>query len=75
MHRDVKPSNIIVIEKTKEIKLIDWGLSEYYLPNKDYHTRVSSRPYKAPELLVSYSRYDFSMDMWSVGCMLAGFIF
>ena len=32
MHWDVKPSNIIVKEKTKEIKLIDWGLSEYYIP-------------------------------------------
>lgn len=75
MHRDVKPSNIIVIEKTKEIKLIDWGLSEYYIPEKDYHTRVSSRPYKSPELLVNFNKYDFSMDIWSAGCMFAGFIF
>jgi len=42
MHRDVKPSNIICNVNTLEIKLIDWGLSEYYLPDKPFHTRVSS---------------------------------
>ncbi len=75
MHRDVKPSNIIIDPETKEIKLIDWGLSEFYLKGKDYHTRVSSRPYKGPELLIGFKYYDFSMDIWSVGCMLAGLIF
>lgn len=58
-----------------EIKLIDWGLSEYYIINKPYHTRVSSRPYKSPELLVGNEYYNFSMDIWSVGCMLAAMIF
>jgi len=32
MHRDIKPLNIIVNEKTQEAKLIDFGLAEYYLP-------------------------------------------
>lgn len=32
MHRDVKPQNIIVNPDTKELKIIDWGLAEYYLP-------------------------------------------
>lgn len=75
MHRDVKPSNIIVDKKTLEIKLIDWGLSEFYLENQEYHTRVSSRPFKGPELLVGNKLYDFSMDIWSVGCILASLIF
>lgn len=75
MHRDVKPMNIIIDQKTKLLKLIDWGLSEFYLEDKEYNTRVSSRPYKGPELLVNYQKYDFSMDIWSVGCMFAAFIF
>ena len=70
MHRDVKPNNIIINRNTAEIKLIDWGLSEYYLPKKNYPTRVSSRPYKSPELLVEISNYNFSMDIWGVGCVL-----
>lgn len=75
MHRDIKPMNIIIDEETKELKLIDWGLSEYYLPNKEFNTRVSSRPYKSPELLIGYNYYDFSMDIWSLGCILGSMIF
>lgn len=66
----MKPSNIVINRNTAEIKLIDWGLSEYYLPNKKYPTRVSSRPYKSPELLIEYSHYNYSMDIWGVGCVL-----
>jgi len=75
MHRDVKPMNIIVNPEKGELKLIDWGLSEFYIWGKEYNTRVSSRPYKSPELLVGYQLYDFSMDIWSLGCMLGAIIF
>ena len=75
MHRDVKPMNIIVDPNTRLLKVIDWGLSEFYLNTKEYNTRVSSRPYKGPELLVNHRKYDFSMDIWSAGCMFAAFIF
>jgi casein kinase II subunit alpha len=75
MHRDIKPMNIIVDTESRKLKLIDWGLSEFYLPEKELNTRVSSRPYKSPELLVGYQQYDFSMDIWSAGCMLAAMIF
>lgn len=40
MHRDVKPQNIIVDPKTKLLKLIDWGLAEFYHPGTDYNVRV-----------------------------------
>ena len=75
MHRDVKPMNIIVDSEKGDLRLIDWGLSEFYHWGKEYNTRVSSRPYKSPELLVGYQLYDFSMDIWSVGCMLGAIIF
>ena len=75
MHRDVKPSNIIIDASTKTIKLIDWGLSDFYFPGKAFHTRVSSRPFKSPELLLDHKIYDFAMDVWSAGCILAGLLF
>ena len=75
MHRDIKPMNIIVDTNTKQLKVIDWGLSEFYHLDKELNTRVSSRPYKSPELLLGYPFYDFSMDIWSVGCMFAAMIF
>jgi len=49
-------------------------LAEFYHPGTDYHIRVGSRYYKGPELLVGYKRYDYSLDMWSVGCMLASLV-
>ena len=32
-------------------------------------------PSQGPELLVDYQMYDYSLDMWSLGCMLASMIF
>jgi casein kinase II subunit alpha len=75
MHRDVKPHNVMIDHKRRELRLIDWGLAEYYIPGKEYHVRVASRPYKGPELLTGMRDYDYSLDMWSLGCMFAGMIF
>ncbi len=75
MHRDVKPHNIVVDQETKKLRLIDWGLAEFYHPNKEYNVRVASRYFKGPELLVDLQDYDYSLDIWSLGCMFAGMIF
>jgi len=75
MHRDIKPQNIIVNPETHELKIIDWGLAEYYLPGQDYNVRVSSRYYKGPELLVNNRYYDYSLDVWSTGVMFSEIIF
>lgn len=32
------------------------------------------RYYKSPELLVDYNYYDYSIDMWGVGCIIAGIV-
>ncbi|KAF8210354.1 kinase-like protein [Mycena galopus ATCC 62051] len=66
MHRDVKPANVMIDHQKRKLRLIDWGLAEFYHTETDYHIRVGSRYYKAPELLVGYKRYDYSLDMWSV---------
>lgn len=75
MHRDVKPLNIVINPTTKQLKLIDWGLAEFYHPEKEYNVRVASRYYKGPELLVDDKAYHYSLDIWSLGCTLAGMIF
>lgn len=56
-------------------RLIDWGLAEFYHPGREYNVRVASRYFKGPELLVDLQDYDYSLDMWSLGCMVAGMIF
>jgi len=75
MHRDVKPHNVMIDHEKKELRLIDWGLAEFYHPRQEYNVRVASRYFKGPELLVDYQCYDYSLDMWSLGCMLASMIF
>ncbi|KAJ7924890.1 kinase-like domain-containing protein [Mycena leptocephala] len=59
MHRDVKPANVMIDYQRRTLRLIDWGLAEFYHVDVDYHIR----------------RYDYSLDMWSVGCMFASMIF
>uniref|UniRef100_A0A8C7DWY0 non-specific serine/threonine protein kinase n=1 Tax=Oncorhynchus kisutch TaxID=8019 RepID=A0A8C7DWY0_ONCKI len=85
MHRDVKPHNVMIDHEHRklvgyfmlppELRLIDWGLAEFYHPAQEYNVRVASRYFKGPELLVDYQMYDYSLDMWSLGCMLASMIF
>uniref|UniRef100_A0A4W5N1T3 Zgc:86598 n=1 Tax=Hucho hucho TaxID=62062 RepID=A0A4W5N1T3_9TELE len=37
-----------------KLRLIDWGLAEFYHPAQEYNVRVASRYFKGPELLVDY---------------------
>ncbi|KAG5245748.1 hypothetical protein OIU76_002095 [Salix suchowensis] len=75
MHRDVKPHNVMIDHERRKLRLIDWGLAEFYHPGKEYNVRVASRYFKGPELLVDLQDYDYSLDLWSLGCMFAGMIF
>lgn len=75
MHRDIKPRNVIIQQESTQLRIIDMGLSELYVPGKRYNPSVASRHYKAPELLFEYLFYDYAIDIWSVGCLFAGMIF
>lgn len=75
MHRDVKPQNVMIDHSQRLLRLIDWGLAEFYHPLTEYNVRVASRYFKGPELLVDDELYYYSLDMWSLGAMLAGIIF
>lgn len=74
-HRDVKPHNIMIDHQNRKLRLIDWGLAEFYHPGQEYNVRVASRYFKGPELLIDLQTYDYSLDVWSLGCMFAGMIF
>ena len=74
MHRDVKPSNIL-INRDCLVKLADFSLARSIHSDdagqsnlSDY---VAARWYRAPEVLLGSSKYSFSIDMWAVGCVLA----
>ena len=42
---------------------------------KEYSTRVAARFYKAPELLLGNGFYDYSIDIWALGCIFAAIMF
>ena len=74
LHRDIKPANILITNKG-EVKLADFGLSRFYEKRKNrwkaYTNSVETLWYRAPELLLSECYYKTSVDMWSVGCVMA----
>ncbi|KAG8041813.1 hypothetical protein G9C98_007117 [Cotesia typhae] len=43
MHRDVKPHNVMIDHENRKLRLIDWGLAEFYHPGQEYNVRVASR--------------------------------
>ena len=74
MHRDVKPHNVMIDHEKRKLRLIDWGLAEFYHPYTEYNVRVASRYFKGPELLVDFQEYDYSLDMFSAGCLLGSLV-
>ncbi|KAJ3232727.1 Casein kinase II subunit alpha [Chytriomyces hyalinus] len=75
IHRDLKPHNICIDPVSRKLTLIDFGLADFYFPQKELNLRVASRFYKPPEILLGNRFYDYSFDMWAVGCILAGMVF
>lgn len=78
VHRDIKPENLLVQTipgAAGKLKLCDFGFARS-LPNDnasitDY---VSTRWYRAPELLLGYTHYGASVDIWAIGCIMAELI-
>jgi casein kinase II subunit alpha len=74
MHRDIKPENILINRSKKLLKIIDWGLADFYLPGRSFNLRIATRYYRAPEVLLGNQFYDYSMDIWAAGCWFAGLV-
>ena len=70
-HRDLKPANIVT-NISCDLRIIDFGLSRSVdIPNSDLTDYVITRWYRPPELLLENVHYDTTIDIWSVGCILA----
>lgn len=68
-HRDLKPENLLV---TKDIiKIADFGLARELCSQPPYTEYVSTRWYRAPEVLLQSSSYDAAVDMWAMGAIMA----
>ena len=69
-HRDLKAENIIIEQKTKEIKLLDFGLSNTYSNSQLLTTACGSPVYAAPEMLEGKQYKGSTVDIWSAGIVL-----
>ena len=70
IHRDIKLLNIFM-NKDKEIKIGDMGMSKIIEGDVDNMnmSRVGTPLFLAPEL-VKKEKYDYKIDVWSLGCSL-----
>ena len=67
MHRDVKPSNMLVGDDGS-IKICDFGISGPLIESRAKSKEVGCRPYMAPERLdPSFTNYTTQVDVWSFG--------
>lgn len=68
-HRDLKPENLLVTNGI--VKIADFGLAREVCSSPPYTDYVSTRWYRAPEVLLQASAYTPSIDMWAIGAILA----
>ncbi|PUZ36094.1 hypothetical protein GQ55_9G011900 [Panicum hallii var. hallii] len=68
-HRDLKPENLLVTNGI--VKIADFGLAREVSSSPPYTDYVSTRWYRAPEVLLQSSAYTPAIDMWAVGAILA----
>ena len=72
VHRDLKPENIL-LEQNKEydqIKIIDFGTSLVYDPNRNLDEKLGTPYYIAPEVLEGKSGHSYEVDIWSLGVII-----
>lgn len=68
IHRDLKPGNLAVNEDC-ELKILDFGLARHADPEMTGY--VVTRWYRAPEVILNWMHYTQTVDIWSVGCIMA----
>ena len=71
VHRDLKPENLLLLDKVSDTQVVvaDFGFARHVDDDGFCSTRCGTPSYVSPELLLGY-RYNGSVDIWSVGCII-----
>lgn len=71
IHRDIKPENLL-LSKNGILKMWDFGFARPLSgTDQDYTDYVSTRWYRAPELLIGDNNYGKAVDVWAIGWLFA----
>ncbi|CAH1407954.1 unnamed protein product [Nezara viridula] len=68
-HMDLKPKNLLIKYKPFTLKIADFGLSQYLSERACTESVRGSPLYMAPEIILK-KRYNYKVDLWSVGVIL-----
>jgi len=74
IHRDLKPGNILV-KSCSEFYIIDFGISDFYIPFRKFCNKIGTRNFKAPEQLLLLKGFDYGIDIWAAGLIFAEMFF
>ena len=69
VHRDLKPENLL-LGKGNILKIIDFGLSNYYDEEKLLSTPCGSPCYASPEMVCGNKYNGLMIDIWSCGIII-----
>jgi serine/threonine protein kinase len=68
-HRDLKPENLL-LNKNNIIKIIDFGLSNFFDGEHNLITPCGSPCYASPEMVSGHKYNGFNIDIWATGIIL-----
>lgn len=69
-HRDMKPENLLC-NGVSQVKIADFGLAREIRSRPPFTEYVSTRWYRAPEVLLRSDRYNSPVDLWAIGAIMA----
>eukprot|EP00210_Caulerpa_lentillifera_P008581 g8186.t1 len=68
-HRDMKPENLLITKDT--VKIADFGLAKEIRSQPPFTDYVSTRWYRAPEVLLRSPYYSTPIDIFAMGAIMA----
>jgi len=61
IHRDIKPLNVMIERNRKVLKLVDWGLAEFYANQNSFSVFVASR-----HQIIDFIDFNYILDFVSI---------